>query len=617
MEYGWKDFLSVYGGPKNASAPWKKYKKDHKAPKEFFGESKVEKKTTTKPKKSPPKSCPKGKVFNPEGTRCINEGGTAHLRYLKEGSYDDVITKKYALLLVKKRPGRPKGSGKKKSPKKSPRKVVCPEGKVLNPKGTGCINEGGVAHLRYLRAGEYNVTTTKKYASLLVKKKSGRPKGSGKKTTAKPKKSPRKECPEGKVFNPKGTGCINVGGAAHKRYLLEGAYDKATTDKYAHLLEKKAPGRPKGSGKKKSPKKSPRKECPEGKVFNPKGTGCILLGGDTHKKYLREGKYNKTTTAKYKYLLEKKKPGRPKGSGKKSPKKKIEYQDGDIETVGGKKKIFNGDSGRWIAYGGQAFVNRIREGGFSMLPKSEITKYKTKSARGRPKGSGKKKSPKRSPRKSPTRSRSPVGVRSVSPRRKRSRSPVVFRSASRKVSPRKSPRKVSPRSKSPRSKSPRRKLSPRSKSPVKVRSVSPRRKKSRSPVAFRSATRKVSPRRRSPLRKRSLSPRAKSPHVSKEDEDKVTQIAKLYGMDIENVTEVYSESNADILMTLIEIRDQVRGKTSDIQTANDIKKVMKTNVIQDFSDAKPGWFKWYGERVEGTPLSFKEAVYELSKIKKD
>lgn len=144
------------------------------------------------PRKASPKKCPKGKVLNPEGTRCINEGGVAHLHHLEEDHYNEATTKKYSYLLIKKTPKkreRPKSSTKtspkrKTSPKLSPKRKThkkCPQGKVLNPQGSRCINLGGAAHIKHLKEGKYNEVTTTKYAHLLIKKKTGRPKGSGKK----------------------------------------------------------------------------------------------------------------------------------------------------------------------------------------------------------------------------------------------------------------------------------------------------------------------------------------------------------------------------------------------------------------------------------------------------
>lgn len=181
---------------------FKKTKKEFedKLPKKMSPKNKTPPKRKTSPIRKTPKKCPEGKVLNPEGNRCINEGGPAHLRHLERGAYDEVTTAKYSHLLEKKTPkkrGRPKGSGKKtttkvsprktsrsRSPMKSPKKASpkkCPEGKVSNPQGTRCINEGGVAHIRYLKEGKYDEVAIEKYYHLLIKKKPGRPKGSGNK----------------------------------------------------------------------------------------------------------------------------------------------------------------------------------------------------------------------------------------------------------------------------------------------------------------------------------------------------------------------------------------------------------------------------------------------------
>jgi hypothetical protein len=74
---------------------------------------------------------------------------------------------------------------------------------------------------------------------------------------------PEKECPPGKILNPKTGRCINK--------------PKEKTHK--------KPGRPKKFDKPEEPKEKPTKECPPGKILNPKTGRCInKLKEKTHKK---------------------------------------------------------------------------------------------------------------------------------------------------------------------------------------------------------------------------------------------------------------------------------------------------------------------------------------------
>ena len=64
---------------------------------------------------------------------------------------------------------------------------------------------------------------------------------------------PKKECPPGKILNPKTGRCINK--------------PKEKTHK--------KPGRPRKFDKTEEPKEKPKKECPPGKIVNPKTGRCI------------------------------------------------------------------------------------------------------------------------------------------------------------------------------------------------------------------------------------------------------------------------------------------------------------------------------------------------------
>jgi superfamily II DNA or RNA helicase len=86
-------------------------------------------------------------------------------------------------------------------PKPEPKKKDCPAGKVLNPKTGRCVNEKGA--------------TAKKIAT---PKPAPAPPAEPKPSTPKPKPEPKKkDCPAGKVLNPKTGRCVNEKGATAKK----------------------------------------------------------------------------------------------------------------------------------------------------------------------------------------------------------------------------------------------------------------------------------------------------------------------------------------------------------------------------------------------------------------
>ena len=138
----------------------------------------------------------------------------------------------------------------------------------------------------------------------------------------------------------------------------------------------------------------------------------------------------------------------------KETKEPSKYLHGDIRIEKKKKKIYNVNTKCWMAYDGQAFKKRVREGEFdSVLPKKELARLKIKSARGRPKGSGKKSpkrstkkvSPRKSPRKSPKRSpKKKELLVKTSPKKSHKRSPKkkeLLVKTSPKKSSKRSPKK--------------------------------------------------------------------------------------------------------------------------------------------------------------------------------
>ena len=87
---------------------------------------------------------------------------------------------------------------------------------------------------------------------------------------------PKKECPPGKIVNPKTGRCINK--------------PKEKTQKRR--------GRPKKFDKTEEPKEKPKKECPPGKIINPKTGRCINKPKEkTHK---RRGRPKKSVVAEVK-----------------------------------------------------------------------------------------------------------------------------------------------------------------------------------------------------------------------------------------------------------------------------------------------------------------------------
>ena len=88
-----------------------------------------------------------------------------------------------------------------------------------------------------------------------------------------PKDKPKKECPPGKIVNPKTGRCINK--------------PKEKTHK--------KPGRPRKFDKTEEPKEKPKKECPPGKIVNPKTGRCINKPKEKTQK--RRGRPKKSVVA--------------------------------------------------------------------------------------------------------------------------------------------------------------------------------------------------------------------------------------------------------------------------------------------------------------------------------
>jgi len=119
-----------------------------------------------------------------------------------------------------------------------------------NPKGVESIFKDVVA-----RAGDLVSSRNKTIADLEKKLKESSPKKEAMpvKQNEPAKEKPKKECPPGKIINPKTGRCIN---------------------------------KPKDKTKKKPQKDKSKKECPPGKIINPKTGRCIKKPKEkTHKNY--------------------------------------------------------------------------------------------------------------------------------------------------------------------------------------------------------------------------------------------------------------------------------------------------------------------------------------------
>ena len=123
----------------------------------------------------------------------------------------------------------------------------------------------------------------------MIQKRDKRIKELEKKPSPKPLEKPERVCPPGKIVNPKTGRCINK--------------PKEKTHK--------KPGRPRknvdkpGPQEPEEPKEKPKKECPPGKIVNPKTGRCINKPKEkTHKK-----------------------PGRPKKTSPRPPKKELTFDE--------------------------------------------------------------------------------------------------------------------------------------------------------------------------------------------------------------------------------------------------------------------------------------------------
>jgi len=145
----------------------------------------------------------------------------------------------------------------------------CPPGKILNPKTNYCVDING--------------PTGKKILKNQLK-------------TDKPKVD--KLCPPGKILNPKTNYCVDINGPTGKKILK----NQLKTDK--PKVEKSKVEKPTDD------KSKVLKECPPGKILNPKTNYCVDINGPTGKKILKnqlkvnKNKVEKPTDDKSKVLKE-------------------------------------------------------------------------------------------------------------------------------------------------------------------------------------------------------------------------------------------------------------------------------------------------------------------------
>lgn len=121
-------------------------------------------------------------------------------------------------------------------------------------------------------------------------------------TNAKPQKINQKECPEGKILNPKTNRCVDKSGNIGKQLLKEThqkppeTKQKPKEDKQKPQEDKQKPqetkqkppeDKQKPKEDKQKPQETNKKECPVGKILNPKTNRCVDKSGKIGKQLLK------------------------------------------------------------------------------------------------------------------------------------------------------------------------------------------------------------------------------------------------------------------------------------------------------------------------------------------
>ena len=102
-------------------------------------------------------------------------------------------------------------------------------------------------------------------------------------------KSQEKKCPKDKILNPETDRCVNKNGKIGKQILDKKSKRKSKRKSKSKSQEKKL--------KSKSPKKSQEKKCPKGKILNPETDRCVNENGKIGKE-IKEGKLNNKSEKK-------------------------------------------------------------------------------------------------------------------------------------------------------------------------------------------------------------------------------------------------------------------------------------------------------------------------------
>ena len=134
-----------------------------------------------------------------------------------------------------------------------------------------------------------------------------------------------KPCPENKILNPKSNQCIAKGTQLHKSLVKKGILSADTLDKSI----KKKVSKPVSSNNLtqfQDLTNTSIKQCPKGKVLNPKSNQCISIGGVTYNNLVKKGvlsgeeeiKLQKDYAMEVEFVKDEKEPKEPKDS--KEPK---------------------------------------------------------------------------------------------------------------------------------------------------------------------------------------------------------------------------------------------------------------------------------------------------------
>ena len=141
--------------------------------------------------------------------------------------------------------------------------------------------------------------------------------------------------------------------------------------------------------------------------------------------------------------------------------------------------------------------------------------------------------------------------------------------------------------------------------------TSPRQKKSPKKVTVSPKRRPVSPRKAVSPKKRPTSPRKAAPTLKATPESRgaLNEIARIFGVGLRTVNQVYTEKKGSILNTLIAVRNDARGTGRNPKDKTDLTKV--------FVDSSLLKTKLNTEQVEYTVGYFDNAINKKLKAEWD